>query len=647
MTKIIPIIEKQSESAPLNSMTDDKHFAMAEAMRKLARPLPQKNLTQINIESVTRGTRFAFIMMPEWGVFFPPYNIARLSAITRAAGYETLVFDVNIQAFQKFKDSAEIGYNPWDGSREFHWTEDWYHKELHPHMESLFQEYVEKIVNANPKVIGFSLYYTNEQPAKWMAQQLKQRLPNCVILAGGPQVQKSYFTPTDDFDHIVQGEGEGLLLEILDRIERQETIGARYIKQLSGQRIDLDSLPFPDYSDYNFNDYTIPNGISAEISRGCIAKCTFCAETLFWKYRGRLSGSILDEIEHQYRTHGINVVWFIDSLVNGNLKELRAFALGVVQRNININWQGYSRCDERMDLDYYKDLKASGCHLLNYGIESGSQKVLDSMKKGTAVAEIEQNLRDGVAVGIEADTNWIIGFPNEDPEAFADTMTMMWRNRNNGLRVVGTGLTLMQDPDTDIGINADKYKITKESLLGAWCTSNLDNTSIHRKIRIKSIEVFLTEINKPPMVKKHLWIPTRPNLMKDYNTQYTADLIQEVEYEKFDYQIIKPNINLLANSVVNEIWPLLRLIWRARGAYSITLKFDPASDLQEFGHRLASDYSATHNFTIDKSGNWSADFVYDLKLPKDPWHPWSAPNNLQPWKDMSFNYHYQGQGHWE
>jgi anaerobic magnesium-protoporphyrin IX monomethyl ester cyclase len=647
VAKIIPIVSNKFDSpAPVISAADEKYLVMAENMKGLARTQPQKNLTSVQIDFATKKTSVVFVLMPPWGKFFPPYNIARLSAITRAAGYNTSVFDINIKSYLHFKNNELVDYDPWSYSREHVWASQQYDTELRPHIEPLFKEYIEKIVSLNPDVVGFSLYYTNEQSAKWLATELKRRLPNIVILAGGPQAQKSYFHPIDEFDHIVQGEGEALLLEILDRVEHGQPIGDRYIKQPSGQRIDLDSLPFPDYTDYDLNDYDVPNGISAELSRGCVAKCTFCSETLFWKFRGRLSGSILDEIEHQYKTHNINTVWFIDSLVNGNLKELRAFAQGVIDRGLKISWQGYCRCDDRMDLNYYRDLKASGCFSLNYGVESGSQKVLDAMKKNIKIAEIEQNLRDTNAVGIKSDINWLIGFPNEDPGAFADTMTLMWRIRNFNLSWISSGVTMMQDPETDVGINYHKYDILKDSFLHHWLTSKLDNTCIHRKIRIKTFELFLLEINIVPVIQKPFTpVFSRTNLSNTYHVKYESDTLNEIEYEQFDYAIIKPGINRLADSVVNEIWPVLRLLWRTRGAYETVITFDPVLDGQDYD-RFEFDYTATHKFKIDNNGNWTADFEYKLVLPENPWDPGIAPAPMLPWVDHSFEYRYHGTGCW-
>ena len=84
-------------------------------------------------------------------------------------------------------------------------------------------------------------------------------------------------------------------------------------------------------------------------------------------------------------------MWFIDSLINGNVKELRAFALALTAKNIKMRWTGYARCDGRMDDAYFKDIAEGGCIMLNFGCESGSQKVLDDMAKGVTIKEMEDN----------------------------------------------------------------------------------------------------------------------------------------------------------------------------------------------------------------------------------------------------------------
>ena len=86
-------LSKLHEEFNSPDMPEDKYLATAKGMLKYAMPAAQKNLSVVKIENVTRHTHIALILMPKWAVFFAPYNIARLAAVTRAAGYRTSVFD--------------------------------------------------------------------------------------------------------------------------------------------------------------------------------------------------------------------------------------------------------------------------------------------------------------------------------------------------------------------------------------------------------------------------------------------------------------------------------------------------------------------------------------------------------------------------
>jgi hypothetical protein len=623
-------MDKDIELNLANSrMNNSKDWAMTRVMADYARTKPQKNVTPVILHQATRRTHLIMAIAPAWGVFFPPYNIARLTATVRAAGYRASVFDVNVKAYRYTLD--KLNFSAWDTNREWMWTGRTYFQELHPHIEPVLTDYVNRIVEAGPNVVGFSMYYTNEQATNWMAIQIRRLLPGVKIIVGGPQAGEMNLISTKFYDHIVQGEGEQVLLDMLDKIEAGENPGGKIISKNMDQRIDLDSLPFPDYSDYNMSDYIHPGGMSSEISRGCVAKCVFCTEVHFWKYRGRLSNNLLDEIEYQNRTYGLDFVWFIDSLVNGNLNELRAFALGVVERGLKIKWQGYARCDGRMDLEFYKDLAASGCVQLSYGIECGSQRVLDAMKKEINLDEIEQNLRDAANVGIKAHTNWIIGFPNEDAQAFADTLTLVWRIRNYRILTISDGLSLMLSPGAEITDNIEQFNIPVPEFMNAWTTTDFTNTKVHRLIRQKTFNVFLQNLNS----NNFIYGFDRPRLKETFEIKYSKKNVQAtISREEFDYNIIKTDLGVFADSVMNEIWPVLRTLWRSLGEYSITIKFDPELDLMEFGDRLGCNYTATHVFSIDNQGSWAAEHHYKFQQ-DDP-----------TWPDMSFERIWSGVGRW-
>ena len=596
---------------------DEKHRLTLEAIKPYARAVPQSNLTSINLNYVSRDTSVVFLLLPEWAHNFPPYNIARLSAITKAAGYKTTAFDLNAKSHKNYNENQwGLDYDPWAGNRDWKWKAPHYQTDLHPHVEPFLLEYVDKIVELNPTVVGFSLYYCNEEPSKWMAAELKRRLPKLLIMVGGPTCHQSFWVAPKEYDYVVSGEGEQMVLDLLDKIEQGQAPARPFkLTQTDGERLDLDSFPSPDYSFFPPSDYTIPNGVNAEISRGCTAKCVFCSETHYWKFRGRMARNIIDEVATLYYDRGVDVIWFIDSLVNGNLKELRAFAKGVIARGMKLHWTGYSRCDGRMDLEYLKDLKDSGCFSLSYGIESGSNKVLKDMDKGVTVEEIEQNLRDGAIVGIEAHTNWIIGFPSEQPQDLYDSMQLIWRNRNNNINNIAPGMGFIMPPDTIISQAVGKFNIAKMLFENNWITNDYSNSKVHRLIRLKIFNIMLIHLTN----NANIDFTARPEIKKTFELKLVNQLQKEIEYENFDFNICKTDHGNFADTVVNEVWPLLRLLWRTRGAYSIKIIFDPAYDAHEFGWNLSSNFNANLKFNINEQGQWTADFNYSFVQSDNAW----------------------------
>jgi radical SAM superfamily enzyme YgiQ (UPF0313 family) len=608
---------------PTADIEDARHLSMMEAIAPYAKKIQQANVTPVYVDYKTRNTKLILVLCPEWAPEMPPFNLARLSGIAKSAGYETTIIDLNIRAYNEYagnwKPNGLLPFRLWDSSASWHWLGDTYLRDIHPLLEPLLMKACDEIEAANPEIVGFSVYYISEEPTKWMCQELKRRMPNVKIAVGGSNVQKSWFAIQDYYDYVVNGEGEQALLNILEEVENGVNHSTpQYITQPEDQRISINGLPMPDYESIDFSQYKIPNGVNSEISRGCTAKCTFCEETHFWKYRQRQAVDLITEIEWLYYNKGTDVIWFIDSLVNGNLKELRAFCKAVEAKGLKIRWTGYARCDGRMDLEYFKDLKVGGCIMLNYGIESGSQKVLDDMAKGVTIKEMEDNFRDGKKVGIWAATNWIIGFPTENLQDFADTMTFLWRMRNMNINNIGAGVGFGMGPETIVGQNPDKFNVGYHKYHGHWITKDFTKGGTHVMTRVKSFYTFI-DFLKNCVKSGRISYPVRDSLPRDHYkiTLHNPSTIKEVEYEKFDYNIIKPNINPFADALVNEMWPLFRMLWKTRGGYDAEIKFNPEIDLREFGTQFGPGmYTAIFKFNIDDSGLWKADFnfKFDQKI---------------------------------
>jgi anaerobic magnesium-protoporphyrin IX monomethyl ester cyclase len=609
------VFAKPAAVRPMEPDADSKHLAMLQAIAPYARSV-QKGVTQVEIVPSTKNTKLLLLLLPEWATMFPPFNMARLSAVAKGAGYESKCIDLNVKAFNymKYNDNCGLDYSPWEGAREWKWVGQNYYEDLHERLEPLFTSYIEQIVEYAPDVIGFTTYYCNYEPTSWMASALKKVLPNAVFVLGGSDAHKELRDINPAFNYIVRGEGEGIILDILDNVEK----GIRFdemqiLQQPEGERLNISGFPTPDYSHFDFNEYQIPNGVNSELSRGCVAKCTFCEETHFWKYRQRQALDILTELRYLYYEKGTDVVWFIDSLVNGNLSELMGFCKGVIAAGMKIHWTGYCRCDGRMDLEFYQMLADSGCAMLNYGIESGSQKVLDDMDKKVTVAEMEQNFRDGAKVGVAAFTNWIVGFPTEQYQDFADTLTFLWRNRNMNIISISPGFGFGLGMNTVAGQNTAKFNILDHKYLDGVITKDFRLSKFHILNRMKSFFIFVQNL----ITENPINIPQRPNIpMFHYTLQFDDPTIQkDIDYEQFDYEIIKPNISPFADSLVNEMFVLFRMLWRTRGGFHMTVKYDEELDMTEFGDRNAGPYWATHDFKIDHDGNWECTATFKFVQP--------------------------------
>lgn len=637
--KVIPIQTTQApDVAP--KYGDDIHTRLSEIF--VANPTQpavskkQKNLTEVVTNyDINRRNRVALVVAPEWTPLSPPYGIARMTALSKSSGFATRCWDINIAAMH------EAGCKEyWTAYEDWKWQDPHYSQVIHPLIEPTLLKYMAEIEAWQPSVIGFSTWYTNDSCTVWMAREFRRRIPNVKIIFGGANATQMKITDQTVADYIVVGEGELLFLKILENIENPTEQLPSVLSQSRDERVDLDSMPPADYSDMNIKLYD-NQGITSEFSRGCVANCVYCNETIFWKYRARQGHRVLDEIEIVYRQQGIHSVQFIDSLLNGNLRELRAFAEGLIERDIKVGWGGYSRIDGKMDRDFWLLLKNSGASGLAFGVESGSQKVLDLMKKNCKVSWIEQNFRDLASIGMTNHfATWFTGFPGEELTDVAQTLTLMWRLRNSGMGKQSAG-TCGLGHNTPLDLERERFGVASQDWSWGWTTQDMRNTVFHRFMRFKFTNIFLEQFRRHRTKRQYAPHHQYPDLKNQYTLESDPDdWVHMVPWEPdFDYEIIKADINPVANTLINEIWPVLRVFWLGMGAFKFTVEFEPERDLREFGysryprggeHRLWANYQ----FEIDKQGNWHTDFYTRLQ---------ADPLNDQP---TDFEHRWTETGHW-
>tara|TARA_S200000501_G_scaffold247122_1_gene231517 strand:+ start:12440 stop:14443 length:2004 start_codon:yes stop_codon:yes gene_type:complete len=466
--------------------------------------LPNSNIKNENINSkkIINQADITLVMAPAWGILFPPYNIAKLTGHLRKNNISVLVKDTNIDSYHILKDTQYS--DVFDGDKYWMWIDEVaYNDNLLPMLEDLFEETAELIASIDTDIIGFSMYNTNKLSVKWFLDYFEFHYPEKVIVIGGPEIY--YNIPTwSHVDYFFRGEAENSLLQLIKnnpkKQEKFKIIGSWYE---ATETTELNNISWPDYSDYDFSLYTHSNGISSEVSRGCVAKCSFCTETHFWKYRYRNQIDVVDEIKEQKKLVNLQRVWFVDSLVNGNIKQLEAIADKLVKDKVDISWNGYARCHPKMDERYFQKLVNSGCTGLSFGVESGSNKILKSMNKKIKVETVYQNLKDASSVRsnfdvnrrIHSHINWIVGYPDETKTDLAQSLSLLYNIRKYA-DGISPGATLGIVKGTYLGDDYEKYNISTDiRIYKDWTDNTFTCAKPHRSLRLLFTVLLLDIMN--------------------------------------------------------------------------------------------------------------------------------------------------------
>jgi anaerobic magnesium-protoporphyrin IX monomethyl ester cyclase len=395
--------------------------------------------------------KVALVTCPAYGLLHPPLSLAYLAAVLRNIDHEVISFDLNIQLFNELpKEQREIY---WDVYRSEFWRDRGIVEKTVT--KEKFDAWAEDILQKKPDIVGFSIYSSNEFASLILAEIIKTKNDKIKIIFGGPFIRRDNGVAESVIgngcvDIVVVGEGENTLQEIVNSYDKKGMVqhckGAMI--KLGSQIVDcgirepindLDSLPFPDFSDFNLGIYK-EHFIPLLASRGCLYNCAFCNEKSFWyEYRYRSADDIVAEVKLQILNYGITAFRFNDLLLNGNLSELEKFCDMIIQEGIKITWSGYVTV-RKMEKKLIEKMKRSGCDLLFIGFESGSQNILDKFKKGVKVEVAEELLRLFAEVGICIHAGWIVGFPNESFSDFRQTVDFVQRNRKYMDRVARANL---------------------------------------------------------------------------------------------------------------------------------------------------------------------------------------------------------------
>lgn len=265
-------------------------------------------------------------------------------------------------------------------------------------------------------------------------KKVKKESPHKFIILGGigpTGMAKEILENFPFIDIIVKGEGEMTIVELLDRLRSNpaDLSGIKGIAYRSKKDIyvnpprerikDLDKLPLPAYHKINPSDYTNLGLISA---RGCPYRCTFCDAASFWDYRviRRDIEKIIQEIKTFHGHYPGSIVQFYDETFTLDKKRVLRLCHRLKEENLDIKWSAMTQID-LIDKELMKEMSASGCQMVFYGIDSGSDQVLQRMGKKYNTREAKDKILRSLDY-FQVRTLLIWGFPFETMTDFYETM---------------------------------------------------------------------------------------------------------------------------------------------------------------------------------------------------------------------------------
>ena len=297
------------------------------------------------------------------------------------------------------------------------------------------EDLVQIVKKESPELVGITSTTLSYFHATKIAEALKANNLNTTVVAGGPHVTMrpvESLEETDGIDIAVYGEGDYTLLELAQSIidgekPLKDIKGIAYREEGSIKKTpprpfieNLDELPFPAVHLLPTRRY-ISHPISG--GRGCPNKCIFCAAAYLsgHTYRFRSAESVIEEVKYLHDTFGVNLFFFTDDTFTVEKERTLQICEEIKKEGLDIEWT----CEARVNTvskDMLQKMKESGCIGMQFGVESGVQRILNSIKKGITIGQVERAVKDVIDAGISTLTcSFMVGHPEDTVETVQKT----------------------------------------------------------------------------------------------------------------------------------------------------------------------------------------------------------------------------------
>ncbi len=311
-------------------------------------------------------------------------------------------------------------------------------------LNTSYEEVKRKLAKRKPDIIGMTSTTLTYKSALRIAEIAKELNPGCLTILGGCHAtfwNEKVLQDSQHIDVVVRGEGEQTILELVERFEQgkpfHDVLGITCRK---GEEIvqnpmrpyieDLDSLPFPAHHLWPISHLRKYGKVIFPVmtSRGCTFWCEFCTAVRMFgrRYRARSPKNVVDELEFLQKNYGAEQFTFYDDTFTVNQRRTAEICDEIINRKLKIEWD----CETRVDMvskELLQKMKKAGCFAVWYGLESGSQKLLNAMGKGIVLSQVLRAFKWTKEVGLMAVVGVILGLPNETKETAWETIKFVER----------------------------------------------------------------------------------------------------------------------------------------------------------------------------------------------------------------------------
>ena len=331
----------------------------------------------------------------------------------------------------------------------------------------------EKIRKFSPDIVGVSVMSFTLIDSLLVAKIAKEIKKETKVVFGGPHVN-IYGKETlvlGNVDFIVLGEGEKIFNDLINNIQNIDALkkipGLLFFDKHNNfvhtglpQLIkNLDELPHPARNLINNNNYSSILGTSKLVttmmtSRGCPYKCLFCDRPHLGKiFRARSAENVIAEIKDclQYEVHEFLMY---DDTFTINRQRVIDICDKIIEQKLNIRWDIRARVNT-VDEEMLIKLKRAGCAGIHYGVESGTQKILNVLRKGITIKQVEQAFTLTKKIGIQTLAYFMIGNPEETEEDIEKTIKFALKLNPDYVHITAT----MPFPSTDLYYLALEKKV--------------------------------------------------------------------------------------------------------------------------------------------------------------------------------------------